>query len=162
MQPSMPNGLTLIHPHGGTVAAYINHGRWVADCGNPHCHNARALAYGQNFLCVDDVHGDACGFAFDVRWPAPEEATRICAILAYRPDRSTRNWLPGESATVLLIENLAHGIRHANTPEVGGAASHLVLDASGDGPVVVRVSETPVLVDAAPEVAGFSAPEIGD
>ncbi len=157
MLPGKPDGLVLIHPHGGVVDAYINHGRWVADCGNPHCHNARALAYGESFLCVDELAGDACGFAFDVAWPPLEEAERICAVLAYRPDRATRNWLPDETVTMLLIENMAHGIRHASSPEIGGAATQLVLDASGDGPPTVRVLDRPVVVDAAPEVHEIGA-----
>ncbi len=156
-RPTQVSRIGLIHPHGGVINAYINHGKWVADCGNPHCHNARALDYGQDFICIDEVHGDACGFAFDVAWPPPEEATRICAVLAYRPDRATRNWRPDETVTMLLIENMAHGIRHAHSPEVGAAATQLVLDASGDGPVQVRVTEDPIVVDAAP-----AAIETGD
>lgn len=137
----------LVHPHGAKpIWARIEIGHWLAECGTPYCRAALRLEYGTGYLCPD------CGVAYHVIWPEPDEARRIIALLAARPDWATRNWLPelGETAETLVIENLAHGIDHAIYPEVGAAASRLVLDATGDGPVRLRVLDEPMIIDAAP------------
>lgn len=151
----------LIHPNAATrPVPRIEWGRWVADCGNPHCHHAWLLhengdehapaIYGQGWICP------GCGCANDVAWPDMDTCRRVVALLSYRPDPATRNWLPerGEDVTWLMSENFSHGIDHATTPEVGAAASLLVLDVAGPIPVLTVLDE-PLVIDAAPR------PELG-
>lgn len=138
-------GATLVHPHGAApIKARIEIGHWLAECGTAYCRTALRLDYGSGFLCP------RCGVAFDVVWPDADTVRGVVAMLAARPDWATRNWLPGESVEYLMIENLAHGIDHAVYPEVGAAASRIVLDASGDGPVDIRILDDPMIIDAAP------------
>lgn len=135
---------SLIHPHAvAPIYARVEIGHWLAQCGTPYCRDALRLAYGSGFLCP------TCGVAQDVIWPTPADAHRIVELLRYRPDWATRNWLPNESPTYLLTENLAHGIDHASAPEIGAARSRLVLDATG-ADVRLLVLDEPLTIDAAP------------
>jgi hypothetical protein len=144
----------LIHRHHGAVSAYINHGRWVADCGYEHCRNALQLEYGDpGFLCLGS---GGCGRAFDVVWPSPEMARTIVGILVHRPAVYTRNWLPGETLTELMIENITHGVEHCSTPEVGAASSRLVIESTEDTAMRIVIHDSPIVIDAAerPEIEG--------
>ena len=135
----------LVHPHAEKpVHARIEVGHWVVECGTKFCRDALRMEYGTGFLCP------TCGIAQDVIWPSPADVQRIVALLAARPDPMTRNWLPGETVQHLLVENLAHGIDHASYPELGAAASRIVLDASGDGPPALRILDEPAVIDANP------------
>jgi hypothetical protein len=126
----------------GVAYARVNWGRWLADCPAPYCRSALELQPGeQGMICWD------CGAACDVVWPA--DTALITELLAARPDPITRNWEPAEPINHLLVENLAHGIGHASTPELGAAASRLVLDASGDE-VRLRLLDEPLIIDACP------------
>jgi hypothetical protein len=65
--------------------AYLNHGRWVADCAGPDCYDARELTPGDTSMRC--VRGHVSG----IRWaadPAPIEAA-----VAVRQERN-RNWFP--------------------------------------------------------------------
>lgn len=141
----------LIHPHGGTIKARVYRGHWIGDCGNPYCGTAMRLEYGSGYLCTGDE--DACGWAFDVEWPSLEDARKIVALLVHRPDRRNRNWYPHETPLDLMFENVANGIGHSTTPELGAAASQLVLDVAGDGPPVVQLFDEPLVIDAHPDLA---------
>lgn len=137
----------LVHPHAAApIYARIEIGHWLAQCGTRYCRDALRLEYGTGYLCP------SCGVAQDVIWPTPDDARRIVALLGYRPDWATRNWLPGESVTDLMMENFQHGIEHATRPELGAAASILVLDASSGRPTL-RVLDEPLIIDAAPQLA---------
>lgn len=82
--------------------AYVNHGRWVADCAV--CPSALELTPGQvTFVCLDRL----CGETSAVVWPA--EVALIESLLAERPARN-RNWHPWETAEQLLAENIEHGV----------------------------------------------------
>lgn len=138
----------LVHPHAAQpVHARIEMGHWIVQCGTQYCRDALRMAYGDGFLCP------SCGIAQDVIWPAPDEARKIRELLRARPDWATRNWLPHETSLDLMFENVAHGITHATTPELGAAASRLVLDVSGDGQPVVQLLDEPVVIDAHPALA---------
>jgi hypothetical protein len=133
----------LVLPHAPEpIRAWIQHDYWLAKCGTLYCRNALRLDYGDGFLC------DRCGVAFDVIWPTPETAQKIVAVLSYRPDWATRNWLPDESLDELLMENFEHGIDHSVMTQLG-AASHLWLDGLGG----MHVSEEPLLLEAAAPIA---------
>jgi hypothetical protein len=81
-----------------TLAAYLNHGRWVVDC--PACPSA-ALA-GATFACED------CGYGPEaVQMPA--EAADVEDAVRPRPLRN-RNWRPTETVADLEAENAEHGL----------------------------------------------------
>lgn len=99
------------------VEAYVNHGRWVADCNRPYCNNAMALDPHQiGFGCAN------CGMLADIVWP--DNADDIWEALALRPVPQTRNWFPkdhrlaiiagcphGQTVKELLAEGRAHGVK---------------------------------------------------
>lgn len=59
---------------------------------------------GQGFVSCGD-----CGTPIvELIWPT--DPLGIETILLMRPAEKTRNWLPGETMTDLLVENAAHGI----------------------------------------------------
>jgi predicted RNA-binding Zn-ribbon protein involved in translation (DUF1610 family) len=81
------------------MQAYINHGRWVADCTN--C-NGGIKANADHVTCPD------CAFEFDLVFSsARDEAERI---LAYRP-LANQNWHPDvECIEDLKAENALRGL----------------------------------------------------
>lgn len=73
-----------------SVQAYVNYGRWVADCPRPYCGNAIELKPRQGiFECVGK---GSCGMVASVEWPG--NAQEIWDALSKRPVPSTRNWQP--------------------------------------------------------------------
>lgn len=95
------------------IHAYINHGRWIAEC--PQCHWAIAIRprqlAGSRFVCGVLPHGKdvatGCGYTDSVRFPS--DAKSIEQVLRSRPTPQS-NWKPGESLTNLRRENRAHGL----------------------------------------------------
>jgi len=97
------------------VRAYVNHGRWVADC--PFCGGAeRVWIEGLRtapdvefpFGVVDGVlHCGTTGGTCPVEFPGNRRD--IARVLARRSDERTRNWLPGETVEMLVAENVEHG-----------------------------------------------------
>lgn len=71
-------------------AAYMNWGKWVADC-TRNCGYAVSLKEGQtSFVC--DLSSGGCGHINPVAWPS--NAVEIWDILLERPMMKTRNWFP--------------------------------------------------------------------
>lgn len=69
--------------------AYINKGRWVADCPQPYCNSALALDLGQTqFACRDPL----CRVLSEVEWPA--NADELFSALRERPNPDDRDWAP--------------------------------------------------------------------
>ncbi|WP_422744364.1 hypothetical protein ACN27B_08755 [Micromonospora sp. WMMD754] len=96
--------------------AYVNHGRWVADCGRPYCGGAEQVTAGQAVLSCSN-----CRLVQPVAWP--EDAAAIWAALAVRPVPQTRNWAPpghrqavacgvpgGQSVADLIDETREHEV----------------------------------------------------
>jgi hypothetical protein len=90
------------------VAAYVNHGRWVADCPSEGCGGALELAQLASFLCPACLNAGSGHQWQPVRWP-PEQPD-IEAVLGVRPLLSNRNWRPGESIADLERENAENGM----------------------------------------------------
>lgn len=130
----------------GVGYAEANWGRWIVRCPARGCYSARQLNPGENFRCDD------CGHGADVVWP-PDTAL-IEHLLILRPDVTTRNWLPGETANDLWLENLRHEVPLVRSPELGASASRLVLDASPDGQVRMRLLDEPLVLDSHPAAIG--------
>lgn len=74
--------------------AYVNHGRWLADC-PAGCNNAMPVDRGQTaFLCgflIDGALKAGCGATGDLQWP--EQPGDIEAALFGRMEQH-RNWAP--------------------------------------------------------------------
>lgn len=85
-----------------TVRAYVNHGRWVAECPLEDGYYAVAAKPGRGFTCA--CHGREYVIAF------PPEFAEIEAVLGRRPALRNRNWTPDETVADLERENAAHGI----------------------------------------------------
>lgn len=96
--------------------AYLNHGRWIADCTRPYCANAEKLASRQGFFRCSNCHQEA-----PVEWPA--DVDDIEAVTGLRPVPQTRNWFPpghdlalrsgcphGQTPVDLLAENYEYGV----------------------------------------------------
>lgn len=104
----------------GTVYAYVNHGRWIAECPSGCGHAIVASISNPYFLCTICGPKTNDGKWFRVAFPA--NRTEIETVLLSRPrDRSvpvsmpymvkTRNWKRGESVEDLRKENAAKGLR---------------------------------------------------
>lgn len=79
--------MTLITSH---CQAYVNWGRWVAECPRPYCGNATELQANQPvFQCIGQ---DGCGMVASIEWP--DNAQEIWDALLKRPVKRTRNWIP--------------------------------------------------------------------
>lgn len=100
--------------------AYVNHGRWVADCAVcPSALLVKPLAgevwtdgpkAGQRwskadpFVCLDVL----CGATSEIVWP--DDLAPVEALLRERPNPANRNWHPWETPADLLAENVEHGV----------------------------------------------------
>lgn len=84
----------------GLARAYVNHGRWVADCPGLDCASALVLQPRQGvYQCPD------CWTVAPVDWPA--DADDIWSALSPRPP-ARRNWYPA-SHDLAVRFNLPHG-----------------------------------------------------
>ena len=98
----------------GTVAARINHGRWLVDCGG--CNSALVVDLSAPvFMCVECGNAGNDGKWFQVTVPSNRKA--IETELLKRPingrnpaDAKNRNWEPGETLAMLKKENAEHGV----------------------------------------------------
>ncbi len=99
-----------------TAYAYVNHGRWVADC--PFCGGAERVwpegirthkKVPHPFGIADDIlhcgyTGQTCQVVF------PDDRREIARVLAKRPDDANRNWFAHETVDDLERENAQRGI----------------------------------------------------
>ena len=106
-----------VRPSDPHAIAYVNLGRWVADCPARPCahpltgeHAAGAEYVAPNivFMCQWCWNQDIEGRYRPVDFPA--DKTALEAELLRRVEPDTRNWLPGETLADLQIENIAHGV----------------------------------------------------
>lgn len=93
------------------AVAYVNHGRWVADCPRPGglCLSAEWLdnpaePLRWRFQCTN------CGYGADIAWP--REAAGIEEVLGKRPVPQTRNWFPHDHPRAIRS-----GTEHGLTPD---------------------------------------------
>lgn len=88
------------------VRAYLNHGRWVADC--PRCNSSDLADRAKpEFVCRPEYQG--CGLVAAIQFP--EDYDDIMAVAAARSSPLNRNWRPGESVIDMRIENAAHHLQ---------------------------------------------------
>ena len=84
--------------------AYVNQGRWVADCPDVDCSEAHKVAPGDWFGCSN------CGAIAEVSFP--DNHAQIDAVLSMRRVPQTRNWTD-ETVHDLEQENRQHGMDRA-------------------------------------------------
>ncbi len=73
--------------------AYVNHGRFVADCPEPGCFDARAVYHpATGARQTEDVCAN--GHPFQIEMPPPQLEWQIVAELAKRPVDADRGWYP--------------------------------------------------------------------
>jgi hypothetical protein len=89
------------------LVAYVNHGRWVADC--PSCRSAQVVTPNDpRFLCVCG-NADTGGKWLPISFPLPADMNEIDSLLGKRPD-TNRNWTPDEPVGNLELENRVRGL----------------------------------------------------
>lgn len=99
----------------GSLAAYVNHGRWIVEC--PNCSSALVVSeQDPRFICVEcgSPENRSCWYA--VAFPA--DKADIEEALLRRPARDgfragTRNWETRETVADLRRENRQRGIEEA-------------------------------------------------
>jgi hypothetical protein len=81
-----------------TVQAYVNYGRWVADCPNPACTNAMAIEPGKDEFRCEFWGGtpqaprlEGCRTVAEIGWP--DDPYGVMADLIDLPEPQ-RNWRP--------------------------------------------------------------------
>ena len=102
--------------------AFMNWGRWVADCPREGCTYAFALEHGQARYVCRNKAGEGCGMDAPIEWPP--DAEQIEQALNRRPLEQTRNWYPlehdvavrggaphGQTVADLLAENEMYGVK---------------------------------------------------
>lgn len=95
-----------VGPSGTEIAAYVNHGRWIAEC--PDCANAQlACPDDQRFMCNNCANAMNGGLWRRVIWP--KNRAQLEAVLKLRPPEN-QHWTPGETVADLKAENKANGV----------------------------------------------------
>lgn len=88
------------------VQAYVNHGRWIAEC--PACHAALVPPLRHpTFVCPVCRSAAVGGRAVELRWPAELEAGELALLVRPMPNRNWHPWR--ETVADLDSENMAHG-----------------------------------------------------
>lgn len=90
------------------AVAYVNHGRWVADCPSEYCNGAMAIQPGHPFMCGNCLNAETGHKYRLVAWP--KQRGVIEETLSMRPVPEVANWLPTESVGDLRNQNAAHRI----------------------------------------------------
>ena len=97
--------------------AYVNHGRWLADC--PFGCGGAELAMDDRFMCHECRHAENQHRPIPLVWPAPEDVRAIAAALAPRPVLN-QNWNLNESIGALMAENVFAGLYDPVSGAVAG------------------------------------------
>ena len=94
-----------------TARAYVNHGRWIADCPRG-CGGAEALTFGcASFTCSN------CQWVTRALWA--DGWVEVERALAERPLPLNRNWFPEDHPLAI-----ASGRPHGQTPDDLRAEAH--------------------------------------
>lgn len=89
------------------AVAYVNHGRWVADCPTLGCGGAiLLLPPPAGFLCGTCFNAEIGGAYRVVDWPADEDRSRLEEALRARPLPVHMNWTRDEAVEAIEAENV--------------------------------------------------------
>lgn len=91
---------TAVAVSGASLVAYVNEGRWVADC--PCCHAGISIHPRWSFAACLGCCTTFTAIAIPDEWEAGEVA--LCARPATR-----QHWRPGETREMLQAETVAQG-----------------------------------------------------
>ena len=103
------------------VYAYLNHGRWIADCPLQHekqaCIGAECVTEDDKvFYCLSCGNAEIGGDFIKVKFPPASDRDKFEQSLALRPE-SLRNWIPGETPRKIEKDNIKHGIPVPKKPK---------------------------------------------
>lgn len=139
------------------VAAYVNVGRWVADCPRPYCGNAEELRLGQQ---VFECTVPECRLVAMVWWHRDAEA--VWRELLRRPMPATRNWAPAQHRQAIAC-HVPHGqtvadlrAEFAAHDPLGYAIADLV--GKGNGAIRLTPAALELMAPAPPELAAADCP----
>lgn len=90
------------------ATAYINQGRWLADCPTAGCGGSMMLLPGTPYLCATCLNVEIGHRWRRIAWP--KSRTEIERVLSLRLLPEQANWWPSESVDALRAENAAHGL----------------------------------------------------
>ena len=90
------------------ATAYVNHGRWVADCPSEGCAGATSIMPGAGFFCGECLNAEVGHRYRPVVWPAARAG--IEDALCCRRLPQSANWRPGETVRDLEDENEQRGL----------------------------------------------------
>ena len=82
------------------IVAYVNLGRWVADC---PCNGAEIVEPGEDMLC------GSCSMVSTVVFPDSETKIKIESVLLQR-EPFHQNWHPDETVDELVAQNIENGL----------------------------------------------------
>lgn len=107
LRDSNVNLNTATAPDAAAIQAYVNNGRWIAEC--PDCQNAQlACRTDKRFLCNECGNVVVGGLWRPVVWPLDLQG--IESVLEKRP-LENQNWVPGETVADLAADNKNHGVK---------------------------------------------------
>ena len=92
--------LGIVTQSAEPAVAYVNHGRWVADCA---CNGGELVAPAETMLC------GSCGRTHTVKFPGPKTRQKIEAALSQRVPLN-QNWHPDETVDELVAQNIENGM----------------------------------------------------
>lgn len=134
--PAEPPDRTRVVKAAEAVVAYVNHGRWVADCPDPACAGAELVDPAEPlFYCLSCYNAAVGGAWRPVRFPPRSARQAIEQALLERARPERRNWYPGETVEDLRRE---HALRqHAEAERLARVAG-LRRVVERHGPVTVE------------------------
>ncbi len=94
-------GIARIWTPAAPVTAYVNHGRWIADCGM--CRTPMFVRPEWPLACCPQCGARYAAVAF------PPDIAALTTLLCRRPDPENQNWQPPETVDDLRRENEEHG-----------------------------------------------------
>jgi len=89
------------------VHAYINYGRWVANC--CFCRGAELVFKDDPYFVCLSCFNSTIGYK-KIEVIFPKDIEKIEAALNKRIEAKNQNWLPHETIADLEKENIAHGV----------------------------------------------------
>lgn len=90
-----------------SAEAYLNHGRWVVECPEPGCHDAR-MAHRMDPVSglptTERLESETCAnrHTFRVVLPPERLAAQIMAAVGERPNEADRSWYPRDHPRAVL------------------------------------------------------------
>lgn len=109
------------------MRAYVNHGRWVADCVRPYCGGAELLRPGQPAVWCSN-----CRLVAPVEWP--RQAQQIWEALQARPVPQVRNWYP-HGHPIAVRHGIPHGQSAADLVAETAEHAHELIPGGGPGQI---------------------------